>query len=68
MMILLLVIPVWTSLIVLALAVCAAARQGDSDWRAVGAAHADRSPRLPLSQAPTEQGQPPAEETRRVAA
>jgi hypothetical protein len=67
-MILLLVIPVWGFLLVLTLTVCATARQGDSDWRAVGAAQADRSPRLPLSQAPAEQGQPSAEDTRRVAA
>ncbi|MGA9284787.1 MAG: hypothetical protein WBV85_05030 [Solirubrobacteraceae bacterium] len=68
MMILLIAIPIWTFLIVLTLTVCAMARQGDSNRRAVGVAQADRSPRLPLSQAPTEQGQPSAEDARRVAA
>lgn len=68
MLILLVAIPIWTFLIALTLTVCATARQGDSNRRAVGVAHADRSPRLLLSQAPTEQGQPSAEDARRVAA
>lgn len=67
-MILLLVIPVWISLVVLTLTVCASARRGDSDWRALGARPAERSPRLPLSQAQVEQGQSSAEDARRVAA
>jgi len=67
-MILLLVIPVWIFLLVLTLTVCATARQGDSDWSSVGADPADRAPRLPLSQAPVEQEQPPADRARRVAA
>lgn len=68
MLILLLIVPIWTFLIVLTLTVCATARQGDSNRRAAGFAQADRSLRLPLSQAPIEHGQPSAEDSKRVAA
>jgi len=68
MMFLLVIVPAWTFLFVLTLTVCASGRQGGSNRRAVGLALADRSPRLPLPEVPAQQGRPPAEDARRVAA